>query len=76
MRKSFIILFFTISMFIQMPAKAQCPMCKTSVESAMKDKSNTKGRGLNKRILYLLSMPYLAVGIGGFLWYKNSKKKK
>ena len=51
-------------------------MCKTSIESAMKDKNNTKGKGLNKGILYLLSVPYLAVGFAGFAWYRNSKKKQ
>jgi len=55
---------------------AQCPMCKAAVESAMKDKNNTKGKGLNKGILYLLSMPYLAIGIVGVVWYRNSKKKQ
>ncbi|MFM9944240.1 MAG: hypothetical protein ACKVQB_03325 [Bacteroidia bacterium] len=77
MRKSIIILLFIFSTFIFVPeSNAQCPMCKTSIESAMKDKNNTKGLGLNNGILYLLSMPYLAVGIVGFIWYRKSKKKQ
>lgn len=77
MRKALVVLFFVIAVFVFVPvAQAQCPMCKTAVESAMKDKSNMKGRGLNKGILYLLSMPYLAVGIVGVVWYRNSKKKQ
>ncbi len=74
MRNIIIVLFILI--FLVPNSKAQCPMCKTSIESAMKDKNNTKGRGLNKGILYLLSMPYLAVGIAGVAWYYNSKKKQ
>ena len=69
----FLIILFSVSAYY---SNAQCPMCKTSVESAMKDKNNTKGRGLNKGILYLLSMPYLAVGIAGVTWYYYSKKKQ
>lgn len=77
MRKVLIVLFFVVAVFFVSPSlQAQCPMCKTAVESAMKDKNNMKGRGLNKGILYLLSMPYLAVGIVGVMWYKNSKKKQ
>ena len=37
---------------------AQCPMCKTAVESGMEE-GHTKGRGLNDGILYLLATPYL-----------------
>ena len=77
MRNSILILFFIIAVLILAPsAEAQCPMCKTSVESAMKDKNNTKGKGLNTGILYLLSVPYLAVGVVGVVWYINSKKKQ
>jgi len=56
-------------------AEAQCPMCKTSVESGMKD-GHTKGRGLNDGILYLLATPYLAIAaIGGAWYYKNHYSK-
>lgn len=54
---------------------AQCPMCKASVESSIKGTKNKVGLGLNNGILYLLAMPYLAVGIVGVLWYKKYKKK-
>jgi hypothetical protein len=57
-------------------ASAQCPMCKTAVESSLKDKENTKGRGLNNGILYLLSLPYLVAGTMGVIWFRNTRKKK
>ena len=57
-------------------ASAQCPMCKSAVESSLKDKENTKGRGLNNGILYLLSLPYLVAGTMGVIWFRNSRKKK
>ncbi len=53
---------------------AQCPMCKASVESNLKDGGNT-GKGLNSGIMYLLAAPYLAMAGIGFLWYKKFKKK-
>ena len=62
---------FTISV-----SKAQCPMCKAAVESSMKDKKSTKGKGLNTGILYLLAMPYLIAGITGAGYYYRHKKKK
>ena len=76
MRKSLIFLIIISAFLFAEPATAQCPMCKTSVESAMKDKNNTKGKGLNTGILYLLSVPYLAVGVVGVVWYFNSRKKQ
>lgn len=57
------------------PAKAQCPICKANVESAMLDEENTVGLGLNDGILYLLAAPYLAVGVIVGLWFYNRKKK-
>lgn len=52
---------------------AQCPMCRMSAESNLEN-GGTTGRGLNKGILYLLSLPYLLVGALGFIWYKNRRK--
>jgi len=51
---------------------AQCPMCKLSAESNLRD-GGTAGRGLNAGILYMFAMPYLLVGTLGFLWYRNRK---
>lgn len=63
-----VILVFVVSE----PALAQCPMCKMSAESNLKD-GGTMGRGLNMGILFLLGLPYLLVGTLGYLWYKNRK---
>lgn len=56
--------------------QAQCPMCKAAVESSMNDKNNTKGKGLNRGILYLLAMPYLLAGVTGAGYYYRYKKRK
>ena len=53
---------------------AQCPMCRMSAESNLAH-GGTEGKGLNKGILYLFSMPYLLVGGLAFLWWKNKKSE-
>lgn len=64
-----IILFFNT-----VPAIAQCPMCKASAESSLKEGASF-ALGLNKGILYLLAMPYLLFSIIFLMWYKNYRRK-
>lgn len=52
---------------------AQCPMCKIAAESNLEN-GGTAGKGLNNGILYMLSLPYVLIGVLGFVWYKNRKK--
>jgi len=52
---------------------AQCPMCRMAAESNLKD-GGTEGKGLNKGILYMLSMPYVLVATIGFIWWKNNRE--
>ena len=55
---------------------AQCPMCRSAVESAMQNEGNTIGIGLNSGILYLLGAPYaLVTGLLGY-WLYNKRKAK
>ncbi|RMF26152.1 MAG: hypothetical protein D6765_09335 [Bacteroidetes bacterium] len=53
---------------------AQCPMCKMSAESNLRNGGDA-GRGLNAGILYLLVLPYAAVGLLGYLWWRNRRKE-
>lgn len=70
------ILLITTMLSVTAPAVfAQCPMCKSSVESSLENPDATVGRGLNNGILYLLAAPYLLVGAVGFMWYKKYRKK-
>ena len=55
-------------------ALAQCPMCKMSAESNLRNGGDA-GRGLNAGILYLLVLPYAAVGFLGYLWWRNRRKE-
>ncbi|GAA4783707.1 hypothetical protein GCM10023231_09200 [Olivibacter ginsenosidimutans] len=56
-------------------AHAQCAMCTLNADQSVKD-GNTQGKGLNKGILFLLAMPYVAIGAVGYLWYKKYRRKK
>jgi len=56
------------------PAFAQCAQCAAAVKTNASSGSVTAA-GLNKGILFLLCAPYLAVAIGGYVWYKKYKRK-
>lgn len=67
---SFLILFLAHSHFIY----AQCAMCKAVVESNL-ESGSMKGAGLNDGILYLMTMPYIAMIIFATAYYYNKKTK-
>ena len=56
-------------------AQAQCAMCRATVENNISSGENRIGSGLNTGILYLMVTPYLVIGVIGYFWYRNSKKK-
>ncbi len=55
--------------------KAQCPMCKMSLQSNLQN-GGTQGRGINGGIMYLLMTPYVLVGGIAYVWYRNKKRKE
>ena len=72
---TFIALFFAINTTTLPTAAAQCPMCKMSAESNL-NQGGSAGKGLNNGILFMLSTPYILVGIIGFVWWRNRKKEE
>jgi hypothetical protein len=54
-------------------AFAQCAMCRSTLENNYSNGDPGIAAGINTGILYLLSMPYLAVIVIGYFWYKSSK---
>lgn len=54
---------------------AQCAMCTLNADQSVQN-GNTQGKSLNKGILFLLAMPYVAIGAVGYLWYKKYRRKK
>ena len=52
---------------------AQCAMCRSTLENNYSNGDPGIAAGINTGILYLLSMPYLAVIVIAYFWYKSSK---
>lgn len=70
-----VILAFTLSTAVApLSADAQCPMCRMSAESNMKN-GGTAGKGLNNGILYMLATPYILIGAFGYMWWRNRRRK-
>ena len=47
----------------------QCVMCKAVAEDSAS--AGAVGRGINQGILYIMSVPYVLLGIFGYFVYKN-----
>ena len=69
MKKIFSILFFISIFFICniKTADAQCSICAKSVQQ-MGDKP---ARGFNSGIIYIMVIPYAAIGVIGYKWWKG-----
>ena len=72
MKKVFISFLAALTLSIHDVA-AQCATCRTTLENNYSAGNPGIGAGINTGILYLLVMPYLAVMIIGYLWFKSSK---
>lgn len=64
--------FFLISILFSLSSQAQCAMCRASLES---EGNSTKLEAVNDGIVYLMVIPYLLVGVVGFLIYRMYSKK-
>jgi hypothetical protein len=54
-------------------AVSQCAMCRSTLENNYSNGNPGIAAGINTGILYLLVMPYLAVLILGYFWFKSSR---
>ncbi|WP_426492836.1 hypothetical protein [Hymenobacter sp. 102] len=61
---------------LPLSTQAQCTMCKTQVEASRQEKDGYDTTGLNKGILYLMTIPYVLIGTVGFFWYRHSQQQK
>jgi hypothetical protein len=52
---------------------AQCAMCRSTLENNFSNGNPGIGAGINTGILYLLVLPYLAVMVLGYFWFKSSR---
>jgi hypothetical protein len=72
MKKIFV--FFCLLLSFSIDASAQCAMCRTTLENNISEGNPGIASGINFGILYLLVMPYLAIGLIIFFWLRASKK--
>ncbi len=70
-RFTLVILFLIVS---PLTTWAQCAMCRTQLENNVSNGDIGIATGINTGILYLLSLPYLAILVLGYVWYRNSRK--
>ncbi len=66
---------FTFSVLPTADLEAQCPMCRMSAESNLKE-GGSDGKGLNKGILYMLAAPYIFAGVLGVAYFRYQKRTK
>jgi hypothetical protein len=72
-----VVLITVLMMLTQLPAAlAQCAMCRSTLENNFSNGNAGIAAGINLGILYLLAMPYLAVMLLGYFWYKTSKNAR
>ena len=70
MKKVFILLLSTLflSLLLSNAALAQCSICAKSVEQM----GSKPAQGFNSGIIYLMMIPYAAIGIIGYKWWKSN----
>jgi hypothetical protein len=57
-------------------AIAQCAMCRSTLENNYSNGNPGIASGINTGILYLLVMPYIAVMVLAYLWFKASRNAR
>jgi len=51
-------------------------MCKSQVEAARQERDDYDVDGLNKGIVYMMTVPYILMGAVGFFWYRRTHPKR
>ncbi|MFK7050927.1 hypothetical protein [Flavobacterium columnare] len=67
------VLFFVLCFLLSIEFKAQCAMCRASLESTG---NVEQAQAVNDGIVYLMAIPYILVGLASYYVYKMYKKKK
>jgi len=71
--KKGMIIFFVFFCFVTTETMAQCAMCRAVLES---EESGVKAEAINNGIVYLMAIPYVLIGIVGYVIYKLRYQKK
>jgi hypothetical protein len=80
MKKSFFSAAFTLFLGLMLSlaplaVRAQCTMCKSQVEAARQERDDYDVAGLNKGIVYMMTVPYILMGAVGYFWYRRTHPK-
>lgn len=67
----FIILLVSAFSFFSSGVFAQCSICAKTVMQM----GNKPAQGFNNGIIYLMIVPYLAIGVVAYKWWQNEKRK-
>ena len=78
MKKTSLVLLLLVLMSGVLPiaARAQCVMCKSQVEAARAENDDFSPAGLNKGIVYMMTIPYILMGAIGYAWYRRTHPKQ
>jgi len=71
MIKKIIYLSFILFLITPIDLEAQCSMCRAVLES---EEGQQTARGINDGIVYLMAIPYVLVGIVGYVVFRLLKK--
>jgi hypothetical protein len=67
----FILILFACFSLTNSGAFAQCSICAKTVAQM----GSKPAEGFNTGIVYLMIIPYLAIGVVGYKWWQNEKRK-
>jgi hypothetical protein len=65
--------FLLVIFFFNLSANAQCAMCRAALGG---DENTKQAEAVNDGIVYLMVVPYLLVGVIGYLIYRMYQSKK
>ena len=71
MIKKIIYLSFILFLITPIDLEAQCSMCRAVFES---EEGQQTAKGINDGIVYLMAIPYVLVGIVGYVVFRLLKK--
>ena len=72
---AFALLLGVLLILAPLAVQAQCSMCKSQVEAARQEGDDYSVAGLNKGILYIMTVPYILMGAVGYFWYRRTHPK-
>lgn len=72
MKKIVLGVFVVAFILVPLVSEAQCAMCRAVLES---EGNTTTAEGINNGIVYLMAIPYVAIGVLFYFVYKKMKPK-